>query len=347
MKVITREPIHLKDFLSEPAPSCGATAFFAGRVRNHHEGRQVQRLFYDCYEPMAEKEILRIIKTVKHETCVEVLRVLHRIGGLEIGEIAVVIEAHSAHRDEAFRACREVIERIKRDVPIWKKEIYVDGQESWVLCTHFEAINHCPRKLKGIVLAGGKSLRFGGDKALAEINGERLIEKSVKLLQSLDLETVVIANSTRDYSFLDCQIENDLIPDKGPLGGLHTAVNLFPNGGFLVLTCDMPYLTQSALELLIQAYKPDHVTLFKLSNKMIQPFPGIYPASSLRHIVNLLEQRDLSMHAFLKTIQSLTLISPPMDASLFTNINFQKDLSKKFSSNRKSRKLLCSSPDQE
>lgn len=136
MKLITQEPILLKDFISEPPPSCGGSAFFAGRVRNHHEGKRVERLFYECYEPMAEKEILRIIEEVRRETGVESLRAIHRTGRLEIGEIAVAIEAHSAHRDEAFRACRSVIELIKRDVPIWKKEIYSDGGESWVSCAH-------------------------------------------------------------------------------------------------------------------------------------------------------------------------------------------------------------------
>ncbi len=142
MKTITCEPIRLEDFLLAPNPSCGASASFVGRVRNHHAGREVQKLFYECYEPMAEKELQRIIEKVKKETGVNAIRALHRIGWLEIGEIAVVIEAHSAHRDEAFKACRSVIELIKRDVPIWKKEIYADGEQSWISCTHPQAAIH-------------------------------------------------------------------------------------------------------------------------------------------------------------------------------------------------------------
>ncbi len=142
MKFITREPIRLEDFLSSPNASCGASAFFVGRVRNHHAGHKVQKLFYDCYEPMAEKEIQRIAEAVKKETGVDEIRVLHRIGWLGIGEIAVVIEAHSAHRDEAFKACRNVIELIKCDVPIWKKEIYADGKQSWISCAHSEEVIH-------------------------------------------------------------------------------------------------------------------------------------------------------------------------------------------------------------
>lgn len=142
MKCITHEPIRLEDFVSSPDASCGASAFFVGRVRNHHAGRKVEKLFYDCYVPMAEKEIRRIVEAVKNETGVSEIRVLHRTAWLEIGEIAVAIEAHSAHRDEAFKACRSVIELIKRDVPIWKKEIYADGEQSWISCAHSEEVIH-------------------------------------------------------------------------------------------------------------------------------------------------------------------------------------------------------------
>ena len=136
MKNITCDPIHLENFLTGPYPTCGASAIFVGRVRNHQEGRQVLRLFYDCYEAMAEKEIRGILKKVKQITGADFLHVIHRIGWLEIGDIAVAIEAHSAHRDAAFKACREVIEQIKHKVPIWKKEIYADREESWVACGH-------------------------------------------------------------------------------------------------------------------------------------------------------------------------------------------------------------------
>lgn len=133
---ITREPIDLRTFLAEPpGPESGASAFFTGIVRNHNHGKKVQRLLYDCYVPLAEKELQRILDETRRAFPVHRLRVLHRVGRLEIGEIAVVIEASSAHRDESFRACRAVIEEIKKTVPIWKKEFYEDGTSQWSACS--------------------------------------------------------------------------------------------------------------------------------------------------------------------------------------------------------------------
>ena len=134
---ITEKPIRLEDFaVLAPPEHCGGTTLFVGRVRSHHEGKKVSRLFYECYHPMAEQEIQKIVNDVKTETGVDEIRVLHRVGWLEIGDVAVAISASSAHREEAFIACRQVIERVKQDVPIWKKEIYEDSSQNWVVCAH-------------------------------------------------------------------------------------------------------------------------------------------------------------------------------------------------------------------
>ncbi|OGX07595.1 MAG: hypothetical protein A2Z88_08335 [Omnitrophica WOR_2 bacterium GWA2_47_8] len=134
---LTKEPIEAAEFLSlKPAQDCGASACFFGWVRNHNQGRSVIRLKYECYEVLAEKEIHRIALKVRDQYSCGEVRILHRIGMIEVGEIAVAICASSAHRDEAFTACRAVIEEIKKKVPIWKKEVYADGMSEWVLCSH-------------------------------------------------------------------------------------------------------------------------------------------------------------------------------------------------------------------
>lgn len=136
---LTIEPIIPSVFASTPiSPHCGGVNIFLGIVRNHHEGKSVKELFYDCYAAMAEKQLAKIIEKAKRDTGVEAIKVLHRIGRLQIGEVAVAIMAGGAHRDEAFRACRQVIDDIKEDVPIWKKETYEDLTQKWVLCTHHE-----------------------------------------------------------------------------------------------------------------------------------------------------------------------------------------------------------------
>jgi molybdopterin synthase catalytic subunit len=113
------------------APDRGAVTSFLGRVRNHHAGRQVIRLEYSAYAPMAEAECARIVSEAEARWPVRVALV-HRVGALDIGDAAVVIAAAGAHRDETFAASRFVIEEVKRRVPIWKKEFYADGSIEWV-----------------------------------------------------------------------------------------------------------------------------------------------------------------------------------------------------------------------
>ena len=134
---ISEEAIDLQKFFSgEPPRSCGAMASFTGIVRDHDHGRAVTSLYYDCYRSMAERMINALIEEAKARWGVERVQVSHRVGHLEIGEVAVVISVSSAHRTEAFEACRFMIEAIKEKVPIWKKEIFEDGMSEWVSCPH-------------------------------------------------------------------------------------------------------------------------------------------------------------------------------------------------------------------
>ena len=136
---ITDETIRLHKFFSgEPSGSCGAVASFIGIVRDHDDGRAVKGLYYDCYRPMAEKMVQVLMEVAETRWDVERIRVSHRIGHLEIGEVAVAISVSAAHRSEAFEACRFMIEKIKEKVPIWKKQIFEDGSSEWVLCGHSE-----------------------------------------------------------------------------------------------------------------------------------------------------------------------------------------------------------------
>jgi molybdopterin synthase catalytic subunit len=113
------------------APDRGAVTSFLGLVRDHHAGRGVTRLEYSAYAPMAEAECARIVSEAEVRWPVRVA-LEHRIGTLESGDAAVAIAAAAPHRDEAFAACRFVIEEVKRRVPIWKKEFYADGMIEWV-----------------------------------------------------------------------------------------------------------------------------------------------------------------------------------------------------------------------
>ncbi len=114
--------------------TCGGFAAFEGWVRNHNEGHAVTRLEYEAFVPLAEKEGARIVAEAVRRFGVTQAACVHRIGSLGIGDIAVWVGVSAAHRDEAFRACRFIIDEVKHRVPIWKKEHYVTGDSGWVNC---------------------------------------------------------------------------------------------------------------------------------------------------------------------------------------------------------------------
>lgn len=114
--------------------ACGGYAAFEGWVRNQNEGREVKLLEYEAFEPLAIKEGERILAAAAERYGVQRIACVHRIGSLALGDVAVWVGASSRHRNEAFLACREVIDEVKHRLPIWKKEHYVDGDSGWVNC---------------------------------------------------------------------------------------------------------------------------------------------------------------------------------------------------------------------
>jgi molybdopterin synthase catalytic subunit len=109
----------------------GAVNVFIGTVRSKTSGKQVIRLEYEAYEPMAIKEIEKIVELARKKWAIKNYAISHRIGNLSIGEIAVVMAISTAHRKESFEACEFIIDSLKQTVPIWKKEIFENGEE-WV-----------------------------------------------------------------------------------------------------------------------------------------------------------------------------------------------------------------------
>lgn len=113
-------------------PECGGIGIFIGTVRNHHEGKAVKALKYTAYAPVSEKMIRQIEQEIQQKFAVAYVRVIHRIGALNIGEKAIIAIAYAAHRREAFAACEEAVERVKHEVPVWKEEFYLDGTSQYV-----------------------------------------------------------------------------------------------------------------------------------------------------------------------------------------------------------------------
>ena len=130
-KIVT-EPIDAQELIDAvQTPADGAVCVFYGVVREDSRNKKVRFLDYDAYPEMAEKKMRDILEEVRAKWPEQRAAIVHRIGTLGIGEASVVIAVGSPHRGESFEACRYVIDRVKEEVPIWKKEVFTDGEE-WV-----------------------------------------------------------------------------------------------------------------------------------------------------------------------------------------------------------------------
>ena len=117
------------DFVTDD--SCGGISLFVGTVRNSTKDKEVFKLEFSAYEPMAVKEMKLIATSAIEKFKVHKIAIHHAIGALGIGEVPVIIAVSSAHREAAFKACQYAIDTLKETVPIWKKEFFEDG-EIWV-----------------------------------------------------------------------------------------------------------------------------------------------------------------------------------------------------------------------
>ena len=129
---ISAEPLNIQSCIDwVMSPQAGGIDVFIGTVRDATKGKTVIQLEFEAYEPMAIKEMEKIASHAFEKWPVQKLLIHHRTGVLQVGEVPVIIAVAAAHRDAAFEACRYVIDTLKQTVPIWKKEIFEDG-EVWV-----------------------------------------------------------------------------------------------------------------------------------------------------------------------------------------------------------------------
>jgi|SRR5882724_3853838 molybdopterin synthase catalytic subunit len=126
------EPLSVDEVRSAVAdPAAGAIALFVGTVRDHDHGRAVAALSYSAH-PSGSDQLRQVAQDVAGRYEVRALAAVHRVGDLEIGDLAVVVAAASDHRDEAFAACRALIEDLKATVPVWKQQRFPEGESEWV-----------------------------------------------------------------------------------------------------------------------------------------------------------------------------------------------------------------------
>lgn len=144
---ISNDPLSVDRALAAVShPGAGGVALFVGAVRDENDGLAVTRLDYEAYETMALAEMRRIADEISAKLPMTRLACLHRVGTLSVGDLAVVCAASAPHRDEAFRACRMLIDEVKARVPVWKREWGPEGPY-WVgwqdaRCTHGHHDHH-------------------------------------------------------------------------------------------------------------------------------------------------------------------------------------------------------------
>jgi MoaE-MoaD fusion protein len=129
---VTEEPLSLEAVVAEVADDrAGGTATFTGTVRRESRGRKVTRLEYEAYAAMAEDVMAQIASDLEQRYDLCAVAIHHRVGELEVGEASVAIAVSAPHRQDALAACKDAIDRLKETVPLWKKEVYEDGEE-WI-----------------------------------------------------------------------------------------------------------------------------------------------------------------------------------------------------------------------
>jgi molybdopterin synthase catalytic subunit len=131
-EVLTDEPINLALAIGKcQDPKAGAVVLFSGEVRNHSHHKEVLYLEYEAYRSMAEAMIIEIVNEAKKEFKLHQALCIHRTGKVDIGESAVVVITASSHREQAYAANRYIIDRVKHEAPIWKKEYFADASYEW------------------------------------------------------------------------------------------------------------------------------------------------------------------------------------------------------------------------
>lgn len=134
---LSDKPLDFQSYLSQLRHSSnGAFVSFEGWVRDTHNGKCVTQLEYEALAPLCEGEAQKIFHEVQAQFYISHCVCLHRVGRLAVGEMSVWVGVSSVHRDEAFKGCRYIIDEIKKRLPIWKKEVFIDGTSIWVNCQH-------------------------------------------------------------------------------------------------------------------------------------------------------------------------------------------------------------------
>jgi molybdenum cofactor guanylyltransferase len=184
--------------------------------------------------------------------------------------------------------------------------------------------------MTGVILAGGKNTRMGRNKSFLEIEGERLIDRTVRLLKNIFNDVIIVTNSPLEYLDLDVQIVTDIFKGKGALGGLYTGLFYASSARSFVTACDMPFLNKAFIEYMIKIMGNYDIVVPNLPEGF-QPLHAIYSKKCLPNIKNLMDMDRLKIDGFYKGLNTLMILQETLrtfDAGgkMFFNVNSMDDL---------------------
>jgi len=176
--------------------------------------------------------------------------------------------------------------------------------------------------MTGIILAGGKSSRFGENKALIEVAGRPIIERTIEVLGKVFNEIIIVSNRPEDYDHLGARVVEDIIPGKGPLSGIHSGLVNSSSFYNFVVACDMPFLKVEHVRLLKERAIDCDVLVPTVQGKM-EPLHAVYSKACLVPLEERLRSSELSVIDFIKSVQAKVVEFN--DSMSFVNINTRKD----------------------
>jgi molybdenum cofactor guanylyltransferase len=182
-----------------------------------------------------------------------------------------------------------------------------------------------------IVLAGGKSSRMGFDKQMIEIDGERLVMKTIENLRGVFSEIVVVTNRFELYDGENVTLIMDEIPDKGPLGGLYSGLKNSSSEYAYLIACDMPFINESYIRYMMDVIGDKSIdACITMRGEWIEPFNAFYSKSMIDHLEERLHGGNLSVNGLLKSlecvyIEEVEALKFSSDWSMFSNINTRDD----------------------
>lgn len=185
--------------------------------------------------------------------------------------------------------------------------------------------------LTAAIIAGGKSVRFGSKKVFASLNDRSLIEHAVNLAQKISQKTIIIVADKPDFTNLNHQVFVDIIPERGPMGGLYTALTYAETSLIATLPCDLPLLPPELYLILLQHLK-ESIPAVAVSHSGLEPLVAIWPKTILPDVEHEIQQNQFKMHLFLKKMGAVEVSIPDLlpgyEKKWFVNVNTLADLKK-------------------